>query len=88
METSYRQKNQILGWTTSTDRRYRLLLEGVAHLIRQVRVRRTEVTGRATGVPAAGWVGALPLAEMIDWLADHLKARHPADRRIPCPESR
>jgi len=84
IETSYRQKNQALGWTTSTDLRYRLLLEGVAHLIRQVWVRLTEILARAAGMRPTGWVGALPLAEMIDWLADHLKARYTADRRIPC----
>ncbi|MBN9520554.1 hypothetical protein J0H58_18855 [bacterium] len=52
----------------------------MAHLLRQVWVRRTEVVGRAAGVPAAGWVGALPRAEMLDRRADHLKARHPAGR--------
>lgn len=84
VETSYRQKNQALGWTTSTDPRYRLLLEGVAHLIRQVWVRLTETLARTAGMRPTAWVGALPLAEVVDWLADYLKARYPAQRRIPC----
>lgn len=84
IETSYRQKNQALGWTTSTDMRYRLLLEGVAHLVRQVWVRLTETVARAARLRPTERVGALPLAEVIDWLADHLKGRYPTDRRIPC----
>jgi hypothetical protein len=84
IETSYRQKNQALGWTTSTDLRHRLLLEGVAHRIRQVWVRLTEAVARAARLRPTDRVESLPLAEMVEWLADDLKARYPAERRIPC----
>src|ERR1039457_752131 len=36
IETSYRQKNQAQAFTTSSDPVYRLLLEGVAYILRQV----------------------------------------------------
>jgi hypothetical protein len=36
IETSYRQKNQARGWTTSCDEVYRLLLEGLSQLLRRL----------------------------------------------------
>lgn len=43
IETSYRQKNQAQARTTSRDPIYRLLLEGIAYLLRQVWVMLTEI---------------------------------------------
>jgi hypothetical protein len=46
IETSYRQKKQAQAPTTSKDPVYRLLLEGVAYLLRQVWVVFTEQLAR------------------------------------------
>ncbi|MBP3953789.1 hypothetical protein J8F10_00545 [Gemmata sp. G18] len=56
IETSYRQKNQARGWTTSTNPEYRLLLEGVALLLRQVWVYLTLRIARARGLAPTAWV--------------------------------
>jgi hypothetical protein len=82
IETSYRQKNQGRGWTSSRSVEYRLLLEGVAWVLRQMWValtRRIALTRRLT--PTA-WVSELPLREMLDWLAEHLQCLYPHNRRI------
>lgn len=83
IETSYRQKNQGKGMTTSRNAAYRLLLEGLAHLLRQIWVLLTEQIGLATKSRPKGWIGELPLPVMIEWLADALKALHPDQRLIP-----
>lgn len=83
IETSYRQKNQARAKTTSKDPVYRLLLEGIGYLLRQVWVVLTEELARRGRQRADGWVGALSLALMLDWLADALKEKHPETRTIP-----
>ena len=50
IETSYRQKNQARGWTTSTSAEYRLLLEGIALVLRQVWVCLTQRIAKARGL--------------------------------------
>jgi hypothetical protein len=82
IETSYRQKNQARGWTTSASAEYRLLLEGLALVLRQVWVYLTQQIARAQGLLPCAWVSALPLVEMLDWLAQHIRSRYPHDRRI------
>lgn len=83
IETSYRQLNQGRGTTTAKDAAYRLLLVGVALLLRQVWV---WLTGRhaAAGrrADAAGWVGELPLERLLGWLAEALRRAHPEARAI------
>jgi hypothetical protein len=83
IETSYRQKNQAQGQTTSKDPVYRLLLEGVAYLLRQVWVVLTEHLARQRHAQATAWIGALPLALLLDWLAGHLETLYPEQRAIP-----
>jgi hypothetical protein len=83
IETSYRQKNQAQAKTTSKNPLYRLLLEGIAYLLRQVWVVLTEALARRQGLRSAGWVAVLPLAKLLDWLADALKLEHPEDCTIP-----
>lgn len=83
IETSYRQKNQARAWTTSHDPVYRLLLEGIGHLLRQVWVVLTLTIARTQGASPNQWIAALPLRTMLDWLADELKSFYPENREIP-----
>jgi hypothetical protein len=83
IETSYRQKNQARAKSMSTDPVYRLLLEGVAYPLRQVWVVLTEALARRGGQRRDGWVGALTVALLPDWLLDSLKEEHPGTRAIP-----
>lgn len=85
IETGYRQKNQAKAWTTSHDPTYRLLLEGIAYLLRQVWVVLTLAIARAQGKSLGDWIAALPLRTMLDWLAGELNALHPEKREIPLP---
>ena len=82
IETSYRQKNQAQARTTSRDPIYRLLLEGIAYLLRQVWVMLTEILARQSHAPANAWIGALPLQQMIDWLVHELTELHPETLEI------
>lgn len=83
IETSYRQKNQAQAQTTSRDPLYRLLLEGVAYLLRQVWVALTEEIARRSHAKPNGWIGALPFATLLDWLRDTLTVDLPENRSIP-----
>jgi hypothetical protein len=83
IETSYRQKNQAQAKTTSRDPVYRLLLEGVAYLLRQVWVALTEEVARRQGQKATAWIGALTFALLLNWLADELQKQHQEHRSIP-----
>jgi Transposase DDE domain len=83
IETSYRQKNQAQAKTTSRDPVYRLLLEGVGYLLRQVWVVLTERIARARRLKPGDWVGDLTLPILLDWLADWLERLHPEHRAIP-----
>lgn len=83
IETSYRQKNQAQAQTTSKDPVYRLLLEGLAYLVRQVWVVLTEQLARHRHAQATAWLGELPLALLLDWLGDHLETLYREERSIP-----
>jgi hypothetical protein len=83
IETSYRQKNQAKGTTTARSVAYRLLLEGLALLWRQVWVRLTEILARARRAKPTDWMGELPLERMLDWLADLLKTEYKEYKSIP-----
>lgn len=84
IETSYRQKNQARAFTTSRSAAYRLLLEGLAHLIRQVWVLLTE----QLAVPDdSAWVAQLPLATLVDWLDAALREGLDETREIPLTQT-
>jgi len=83
IETSYRQQNQAKGLTTSKEVAYRLLLVGLALLLRQVWVRLSGQIARAQGLRPKQWVAQLPLKRLLEWLADDLKARYREKRSIP-----
>lgn len=83
IETSYRQKNQAEATTTSRDPVYRLLLAGVAYLLRQVWVVLTDQLARAWHLKPGAWVGELTLSILLDWLAHALDRHYPERRSIP-----
>jgi hypothetical protein len=82
IETSYRQKNQAKATTTSRDSVYRLLLEGLAYLLRQVWVALTEEIARRSKAPPNAWISALTVQKMIDWLFHELSNLHPETLEI------
>lgn len=81
IETSYRQKNQAQAFTTSSDPVYRLLLEGVAYILRQVWVVLTQALSRVKGAPKT-WI-TLSFQRMIDWLVTDLTTLYQETRTIP-----
>jgi hypothetical protein len=83
IETSYRQKHQAQAKTTSKDPIYRLLLEGIAYLLRQLWVVLSEALARCQDLQSGAWVADLTLAKLMDWLTDALKHEHPEDCTIP-----
>lgn len=85
IETSYRQKNQARGWTTSASAEYRLLLEGLALVLRQVWVGLTQRIAQARGLSLNTWVSELPLVEMLQWLAERIRSQYPRTRQITLP---
>jgi hypothetical protein len=80
IETSYRQLNQGKGATTAKGACYRLLLVGLALLLRQAWVFLAAQLARGRGLGA--WAGELPLRRLLEWLAEALKARYPEERII------
>jgi hypothetical protein len=83
IESSYRQKNQAQARTTSRDPVYRLLLEGLGYLLRQVWVVLTEAIARFTKASPNAWIGALTLQQLIDWLVHELTRLYPENLKIP-----
>ena len=82
IETSYRQKNQAKATTTSRDPVYRLLLEGLGYLLRQVWVVLTEELARRWKASPHAWIGALTVQKMVDWLVHELTSLHPETLEI------
>src|SRR5262249_36966065 len=69
IETSYRQLNEAKAQTTKKDAAYRLLLGGIALLLRQAWGWLSGQVARARGLDGGQGGGGLPLAEMLEWLA-------------------
>jgi hypothetical protein len=92
IETSYRQLHECQGRTTKKDRAYRLLLVGLALLLRQVWVWLTGELGRSRRARPTAWLGELPLQRLRDWLAEVLQRKYPEEKVIDlqqplqCPE--
>lgn len=82
IETSYRQKNQAKAVTTSRNPVYRLLLEGLGYLFRQVWVRLTEELARRSQASPGAWISSLPMRRMLDWLVRELTRLHPETLEI------
>jgi hypothetical protein len=83
IETSYRQKNQAQAWTTSRDPVYRLLLEGIGYVLRQLWVVLTEEIARRSRAGPGDWIAALTMRKMLEWLVHELDALHPEAFSIP-----
>ena len=81
IETSYRQKNQAQASTTSSDPVYRLLLEGVAYILRQVWVVLTLALSHVQGTPRT-WI-TLSFQRLIDWLVTELATLYQETCTIP-----
>jgi hypothetical protein len=76
IETSYRQMNQGRAWTTSPCPRRRLLLVGLALLLRNIWARlHAEVLSRSRRGGRELRLEVLPFDTMLEWLADALKER-------------
>jgi putative transposase len=87
IETSYRQLNQGRGWTTSTCPVRRLLLVGVALLLRNVwaRLHLVVLAQRRRGGPRLR-LEALPLATLLAWLAEALQECFGIHREVEAPQ--
>jgi hypothetical protein len=82
IETSYRQLNQCKGTTTKKDVAWRLLLVGLALLLRQVWVWLTWQLARDRQAGLGQWLGAMPLTRLREWLAAALQGRYPEAKVI------
>ncbi len=82
IETSYRQMNECKGRTTKKDVVYRLLLVGLALLLRQVWVWLTGQVARAWRYRPKQWLDVLPLARLLDWLREAVRRRYKEERSI------
>jgi hypothetical protein len=87
IETSYRQMNECKAKTTKKDRRYRLLLVGLALLLRQAWVWLTAQLATAGKLRPTAWVAQLSLARLGEWLAELLKGEHQEEKciHLGCP---
>src|SRR6266702_3701554 len=86
IETSYRQLHECQGRTTRKDRAYRLLLVGLALLLRQVWVWLTGQLARSRGSRPTEWLGEVPLQRLLDWLAEGLQRKYPEEKVIDLPQ--
>lgn len=82
IETSYRQMNEGKGRTTKKDVVYRLLLIGIALLLRQVWVWLTWQLARAGRCRPTQWLSDLPLRRLLDWLQDEVRKRYKEEQWI------
>jgi hypothetical protein len=82
IETSYRQMNEGKGKTTTKDVCYRLLLVGLALLLRQVWVWLSGQLARDREAGPNQWLGELPLRRLLDWLNEAVQQRYKEERRI------
>ncbi len=82
IETSYRQMNEAKAKTTKKDVTYRLLLIGLALLLRQVWVWLTGQIAHDGRLRPTQWVQELRLARMAEWLADLLKGKYKEEKEI------
>jgi len=61
---------------------YRLLLQGLSLILRQVWVFLTEEIARSRCLKPSAWMSELPMVEMLEWLADAIKTPNVPTRCI------
>jgi hypothetical protein len=83
IETSYRQMRQCKVKTTKKDVKYRLLLIGLALILRQAWVWLSWHLARGRELKPSQWVAALPLVRLAEWLADSLRSNYKEEKVIP-----
>lgn len=89
IETSYRQKNQCHAMTTTRNFGYRLLVEGLSQLIRQIWVYLTHLISEAWNKDQAKWVYKLTLKKLCDLISKALNMLYKNDLDIDlnnCPD--
>lgn len=83
IETRCRRVRQARAWTTSQSPADGRLLEGGAHVLRQVWARRAGDVARARRRRPTDWVGDLPFADvseaLVTWLRGRLPVSGPGD---------
>jgi hypothetical protein len=82
IETSYRQMRECKARTSKKDARYRLLLIGLALLLRQAWVWLTKHLACELKLKPSQRVAVLPLRRMADWLADCLGSIYKEEKVI------
>jgi hypothetical protein len=82
IETSYRQMRQCKVKTTKKDVRYRLLLVGLALIMRQAWVWLTRHLACELKLNPSKWVAILPLKRMAEWLAGSLESIYKEEKVI------
>jgi hypothetical protein len=82
IETSYRQMHECQGRTTRKDVAYRLLLVGLALLLRQVWVWLTWQLAHSRGARPTAWLEELPFQRLLAWLAEVLQRKYPEGKVI------
>lgn len=82
IETSYRQMRECKAKTSKKDVKYRLLLIGLALLLRQAWVWLTQHLACTQKLRPSQWVAVLPLERMAHWLAGVLEATYKEEKVI------
>jgi hypothetical protein len=82
IETSYRQMNEGKAKTTAKDVRYRLLLVGLALLLRQVWVWLSGQVARDRGLRPSQWLAEWPLQRLLGWLSDVLRTQYREEKSL------
>lgn len=81
MQRRVEPRNSTFKLTRTTQDR--LLLEGVAYLLRQIWVVLTECIARIRHIKPSEWVRDLTMAILLDWLENDLPSLYPESRSVP-----
>lgn len=82
IETSYRQMRECKAKTTKKDVKYRLLLVGLALVLRQAWAWLSKHVATDRKSKPSQWLAILPLARMVEWLAELLKSEYKEEKVI------
>jgi hypothetical protein len=82
IETSYGQMNECKAKTTRKAVGYRLLLVGLALLLRQAWVWLSVQVAADRGLKSTAWAGEWTLARLVEWAAQALKRKYKEEKEI------